>query len=144
MLWLLTGPPGFACWISFSRYSVLCTVESFFLLYLLFISWFICSRRWCMDKLGVFHANQTSMCFDPNLNKGWGWRRETGLSPPVKYFTDRSNAVLSCGSFVTYILRLSFFRVCSRLPSGHLQGKGWPPGSDVVLDLSIPDLCRRS
>ena len=32
--------------------------ESFSLLYLLFISWFICSRRWCMDKLGVFHANQ--------------------------------------------------------------------------------------
>ena len=24
--------------------------------YLLFISWFICSRRWCNDKLGVFHV----------------------------------------------------------------------------------------
>ena len=61
------------------RYSVLCTVESLSLLYLLFISWFICSRRWCMDKLGVFHANQ-------NLSelKGLGLRRETGLSPPVK------------------------------------------------------------
>ena len=23
-----------------------------------------------------------------------GWRRESGLSPPVKYFTDRSKAVL--------------------------------------------------
>ena len=30
-------------------YSVLCIVESLSLLYLLFISWFICSR-WCMDK----------------------------------------------------------------------------------------------
>ena len=24
----------------------------------LFISWFVCSRRWCIDNLGVFHANQ--------------------------------------------------------------------------------------
>ena len=64
------------------RYSVLCTVESLSLLHLLFISWCICSRRWCMDKLGVFHANHTSMCLDPHLNKG----RETGLSPLLKYF----------------------------------------------------------
>ena len=35
-----------------------------------------------MDKLGVFHANHTSMCLDPHLNKG----RETGLSPLLKYF----------------------------------------------------------
>ena len=39
-----------------------------------------------MDKLGVFHADQTSMCLDPHLNKGGGWCRDTGLSPPVKYF----------------------------------------------------------
>ena len=34
------------------------------------------SSRWCIDKLGVFHANQTSMCLDPHLNLGWGWRAE--------------------------------------------------------------------
>ena len=50
------------------RYSVLCTVESLSLLYLLFISWFICPRRQFMDKLGIFHANQTSVCLDPHLN----------------------------------------------------------------------------
>ena len=50
------------------QYSVLCTVESLFLLYLLFISWFISSRRWCMDKIGILHANQTSMCLDLHLN----------------------------------------------------------------------------
>ena len=33
------------------RYSVLFTVESLSLLYLFFISWFICSRRWCINKL---------------------------------------------------------------------------------------------
>ena len=49
-------------------YSVLFTVESLSLLYLLVISWFICFRRWCIDKLGVFHANQISMCLDPHLN----------------------------------------------------------------------------
>ena len=40
-----------------------------------------------MDKLGVFHANQTSMCLDPHLNLIVKLaRRETSLSPPVKYF----------------------------------------------------------
>ena len=36
-----------------------------------------------MDKLGVFHAKQTSMCLDPHLNLGLGWRHEPSLSPPV-------------------------------------------------------------
>ena len=39
-----------------------------------------------MDKLGVFHANQTSICLDPQLNYGYGWRSETSLSPAVKVF----------------------------------------------------------
>ena len=61
------------------RYSVLFTVKSLSLLYLLFISWFICSRKWCIDNLGVFHANQTSMCLDPYLNQGWGWRAKKSV-----------------------------------------------------------------
>ena len=32
------------------RYSVLFTIESLSLLYLFFIFWLICSRRWCIDK----------------------------------------------------------------------------------------------
>ena len=52
------------------RYSVLFTVESLSLLYLLFVSWFVCSGGWCIDKLGAFHALQTSMGLDPHLNKG--------------------------------------------------------------------------
>ena len=35
MLWLLSGPPGFTRWISLLRHSVLFTVESLSLLYLL-------------------------------------------------------------------------------------------------------------
>ena len=54
---LLLLPVGFLLLL----HSVLCSVESLSLLYLLFISWFICSRRWCMDMLGVFHANQTCL-----------------------------------------------------------------------------------
>ena len=39
MLWLLSGPPGFTCRIFFAPgISVLFTVESLSLLYLLFIS----------------------------------------------------------------------------------------------------------
>ena len=48
-----------------------CQGIQFYLLlspYLCFISWFICSLRWCIDKLGVFHANQTPMCLDPHQN----------------------------------------------------------------------------
>ena len=108
------------------------------------------------SKCSMRNANQTFMCLDPHLNWGWGWRRETGLSPPVKYFTDRSNAVLLCGSFVfCCFLCFSCFRVCSLLPCGHLLGKGWHfgscswcllylcyfpmlyPGSGVVLDCIV-------
>ena len=33
-----------------------------------------------------------------------GWRHETGFSPPVKYFTDRSKGYLFCVSFVFFCL----------------------------------------
>ena len=40
-----------------------------------------------MDKLGVFHANQTSKHLDPHLNfRVRLGRRETCLNPSVKYF----------------------------------------------------------
>ena len=37
MLWLLSGPLGFTCWVSLLRYSVLFTIESLSLLYLLLL-----------------------------------------------------------------------------------------------------------
>ena len=39
---------------------------------------------------------------------GCAWRRETGLSPPVKYLTDGSKAVLLCGSFMFFLCALLF------------------------------------
>ena len=44
------------------------------------------------------------MCLDPHLISGCGWRRETGLTPPVKYSTDRIKAVLLYGSFMFFCL----------------------------------------
>ena len=62
------------------RYSVLFTVESLSLLYLLVISSFIWTGRLCIDKLGVFCAIQISMCLDPHLYK----KGEVGAVKPVK------------------------------------------------------------
>ena len=52
-----------------------------------------------------------------------------GLSPPVKYFTDRSKAVLLlwifCGVFLSCVC-YAFVRVCLYVPCDHLLGKGCP------------------
>ena len=93
MLWLLSCHRGLTVGFLLLRYSVVCTFEYLSLLYLLFISWFICFRRQFMGKLGIFHANQTSLCLAPHLNLGWGWDHETTSSRPKK-ITDHSKAVL--------------------------------------------------
>ena len=98
MLWLLSGPPGFTCWIFCSG-----TVESLSLLYLLFISWFICSRRWCMDKLGVFHANQNLCVLIHIWTKG-----EVGAVKPFKpsskiFLLTVPRGYFFCGSFVLFM-----------------------------------------
>ena len=81
---------------------------------------------------------------------------ETGLSPPVKYFTDRSKAVLLLWIFyVFFLFCLVFAMFCARLficalwsPAGKgltswlsfvvssvsLSLSHWYPGSGVVLD----------
>ena len=98
------------------RYSVLFTVESLYLLYLLFIPWFICFRRWCIDKLGVFHANQTSMCLYPHLNQGWGWCTDKPVKPSNKLFLlTVPRRCLFCGSFMLFLycfVMLSRTSVC--------------------------------
>ena len=49
----------------------------------------------------------------------------TDLSPPVKYFTDHSKAVLLFLIFMFFLFCLcyAFVRVCLFLPCGHLLGK---------------------
>ena len=85
-----------------------------------------------------------------------------GLSPPVKYFTDRSKAVLLLWIFYVFVLSCVcyvFVRVCLYVLCSQLLGKGWPLGSRLwcllwvchfpigilgqvwYLIVSIPDLC---
>ena len=50
-----------------------------------------------------------------------------GLSPPVKYFTDRSKAVLLLWIFYVFVLSCVcyvFVRICLYVLCGHLLGKG--------------------
>ena len=69
MLWLFVRPTGVYLLDFF------CSGIQFYLLlspYLCFIS-FLYLDLYVLgdgDKLGVIHANQTSMCLDPNLNYG--------------------------------------------------------------------------
>ena len=53
--------------------------------------------------------------------------RETGLSPPVKYFTDLSKMVLLLWIFYGFFLSCvcyAFVRVCLYVPCDNLPGKG--------------------
>ena len=69
------------------QYSVLFAVESLSLLYLLFISWFIYFRRWCIDKLV----------------------REISCKPNIRYSVLFNVESLS----LLYLLFISWF-ICSR------------------------------
>ena len=107
MLWLLSGQLGFTCWISLTLLFsfIYCWVLNFALSP--FISWFICFRRWCIDKLGVYHANQTAMCIDPHLNWGWGWRTVKPVQAlEWNIFTDHSRAVLLL--WIIYVISVLF------------------------------------
>ena len=65
MLWLLSGQPGFTCWISFAPVFrfMYCRVLIFAL-----SSFHILIYMFTEMMHGVFHANQTSMCLDPHLS----------------------------------------------------------------------------
>ena len=49
----------------------------------------------------------------PHQNKGRGWRCETGLSLPVKYFTDRSKAVLLLWIFYIFFCLAFVMPLCA-------------------------------
>ena len=52
-----------------------------------------------MDKLGILHANQASMCLDLHQSKGRGWYRENSLSPPFFFILTVPRRYFFCGSF---------------------------------------------
>ena len=94
-----------------------------------------CTKKLCLTD------NKNHPCTEQNFKRVM-WRRETGLSPPVKYFTGHSKAVLLL--LILYDVFLScvcfaFVCVCLYVPCGHLLGKGWPLGSRLwCLTVSLP------
>ena len=78
-----------------------------------------------MDRLGVFHANQTSVSWSTSeLRVRLAlWKR---FKPSSKIILLTVPIWIIC---VINVLCLSCFRVCSLLPCGHLLRKGWPLGS---------------
>ena len=98
------------------------------------IFWFSWKNIISLDKYS-FHGESVKIGKN-NLNRGsytsdhfiriFRWRRETGFSPPVKYFTDRSKAVLLMWIFYVFLscVCYAFVCVCIYVPCGHLLGKG--------------------
>ena len=57
--------------------------------------------------LGVFYANQISMCLDPHLNLGCGWRAiKPGYALKYNIFTVDSKSVLLL--WITYVISVLF------------------------------------
>ena len=134
---------GLTVWFLLLRYSVVCTVESLSLFYLLFICQFVCTRRRCIDELSLFHANQHLCILIYIRNKG-----KVGtlnMFKTFRYFTDRFMAVLLLWIFFAiYVSRLSllymYCLVCSLQLCDHLLGKGWSFGS-LVCNVSMCFVC---
>ena len=77
---------------------------------------FLCTRRWYIDKSGIFHANQTSMCFDPHQKYGWGWYRQTYLSPPVIFLLTAPRRCFFCGSFLLFLFCVCLWHTVLSVP----------------------------
>ena len=110
------------------QYSVVFTVESSCLLYLLFISWFICSRRWCIDKLGSFMQTKHLCVLIHIWTKGEVGAPLNRFKPSSKIFYwpfkgGTSFLDLLCCFFLSCVC-YAFVRVCLFVPYGHLLGKG--------------------
>ena len=105
------------------------------MLYLLFMSWFICSRRWCIHKLEVFHANQISMAWSTSEFRirlaPWNL-----FKPSSKLFYWPFQGGTSCVDHLNVFSVFCFYafvRVRLVVPCGNLLGNGWPLGSRFVV-----------
>ena len=145
------------CWISLAQFfsSMHCWVLIFALslfCILIYMFW-----RWCIDKLGVFHANQTPMCLDPRLN----WNRFKPSSKIVLLTVPRS--YFFCGLFVFFVScvfhafasvhccrvvtcweRADFLALVGDVYCIFVTFLCGIPGQVLYLIVSFPDLCRLS
>ena len=85
------------------------------------------------------------MCPGQHQNQGRGWRRETGLSPPVKYFKGGTSFEDLLFFFLVFVMPLCApVYLCLLVTCWESAGllalvcsvslSHWYPGSDVVLD----------
>ena len=87
MLWLLSGPQGFTCWISFA--PVFSFIYCWVLIFAIspFYTWFICSSRCWIDKGSFMQTKHLQLYVSRSTSelrvRLAPWKR---LSPPVKYF----------------------------------------------------------
>ena len=81
-----------------------------------------------MDKLGIFHANQTSMCLDPDQN----FKREVGTVKLVKALQAFSHLPFKGGtSFVDLFYFVFVFAILSCLCHSAL----WSPVVKMLTSL---------
>ena len=99
-------------WIVFVSYASCCCVV---------LSCLFLVALWSSDGKGLTYwlscllfLSLSKLCPGPHQNEGRGWRLETGLSPPVKCFTDRSKAVLLLWIFCVFS-GLCLLCICARL-----------------------------
>ena len=85
----------------------------------------------CWERAALFAVVFVVFCHFPKCVlvhiriKGEVGAVKNGLSPPVKYFTDRSKAVLLLWIFYVFLscVCYAFVRICLFVPCGHLMGK---------------------
>ena len=154
--WCVCGRAHRGLFVGFllPRYSVVCTVESLSLFDLLFISWFVCTRRWCMRTKHLFvliHIRHKGEVGTNMFNRS------------SSFLTDRSKVVLLL--WILFVICVSCLSVillsCLFLTSLWASvGDGWllsslvccvflcfvtfpygVPGQVWCLIVSIHDLC---
>ena len=101
------------------------------------------AEAWKFKQPALSSTSKPEMILSPaiqNINKtpqtlgaiaNNDWRCLTGLSPPVKYFTDRSEAELLLWILYVFLscVCYAFEHVCLYVPCGHLLLKVCPLGS---------------
>ena len=106
------------------------------------ISWFICFRRWCIDKLGFFFMQTKHLCVLVHI-----WTKAEVGAPWNRFMSSKifllAGRCFFCGSFMLFLscFCYAFVRVCLLMPCGHLLKKGWPLGSrlwGLIVKLFFP------
>ena len=149
MLWLLSGPPGFTCWISFA--PVFSFMYCWVLIFALSPFYILICMFW-----GMMHRLANGLSCKPNIHVSWLTSElRVRSTPSSKHFFWQFQGGTSLVDHLCFFLSCvwyAFLRACLFVPCGHLLGKGWPllsrlwcltlslshthwyPGSGVVFD----------